>query len=296
MLFVCAVVGTQSDQMHGSVTIGISLQDGSDGSFRLYTERDRLEYDVRVSNGSQTQASVFVDQEVLRQVVAIRVELNAADVPVHVRWPDEVSVQHDDGTVTRFASWQPVELRSPEAVWFRVTLERQDQQRFDQGTYDIVFTVSDFESAIRRADGTPWRGITNANGAWHRGPTIQRPTSREDQIAAHQADAILARRRGDREAALEALLKAHALDPENGYIRLSLGLAYLGLGRYQEAIPIYESLLAGTARPDPLAARDLAKAYLGVRDEGNAVRLLRLIGVPEIAIRDEIDTLRRGLR
>lgn len=293
-----AVPGVSSQQEHtdGRVTIGISLSDGIDGSFRLYAERDHLEYNIRISN--ESEALISADQEVLRRVFAIRVELGGTEIPIDVRWPDEVSVQDrtDIGIVTPFASWQPIQLNPDEAVWINVSLERQDRQRFEEGRYEVVFAVTGFETAIRRADGTAWQGYTNARGSILRSTTIRRPATPQEQLAAYQADAILARRRGDREAALEALLKATALEPDNRYVRLSLGLAYRGLGRYREAIPIYESLLAGAVTPDPQAARELAQAYLGVRDEGNAARVLRWSGVPEGGIRDEIETLRRGLR
>jgi hypothetical protein len=50
--------------MDGTVSIGISLSDGIDGSSRLYAERDSLEYDILVSNTSQAPVSVI--QEVLQ--------------------------------------------------------------------------------------------------------------------------------------------------------------------------------------------------------------------------------------
>lgn len=295
---VCRGGASQLDLTHGSVNFDITLSDGIDGSYRLYAEKDSLDYDILVENSERTLVPVSVDQEVLRRVVTIRVELKGTEIPVDVRWPDEVSVQDrtDALIVTHFASSQPVHLNPMEAVWFKVTLQREDRQRFEEGRYDVVFTLPAFETAIRLADGTPWRGFAKPNRRIVRGVTIQRPANRQEQLAAYQADAILARRRGDREAALELLLKATALEPENRYVRTSLGLAYLGLARYREAIPIYESLLAGTATPDRLGARDLARAYLGVRDEANAVRVLRLSGVPEDRVRDELDTLRRGLR
>lgn len=291
-------------QIDGSITIDISLTDGVDSSFRLYGEREHLEFDVLVESRSQSEAPVFVDQEVLRRVFAIRVELDGTEIPVDVHWPDEVSVQDRSeivtgittGIVTRFPWWQPVQLNPHEAVWFKVTLERQDRPHFEEGRYDVVFAVAAFETAIRRVDGTAWRGYTNANRRIQRVVTIQRPRNAEEQLAAHMADATLALGRGDRQASLEALLKALAVDPGNGYVRQRLGLAYLGLGRYQEAVQVYESLIGGVAAPGRVIARDLAKAYLGVGDEGNAVRVLRMSGVSKEAMRDEIRTLRSGLR
>lgn len=110
------------------------------------------------------------------------------------------------------------------------------------------------------------------------------------------ADAALALDRGDRQANLEALLKASATAPGDRYVKVRLGLAYLGLRRYQEAISIYETLLVGAVSVDPAAARDLAKAYIGIRDEGNAARVLRWGGIAESEVSSELSALRKALR
>ena len=291
VLFAGAAYAQEQD---GTVAIGIDVSDAINGS-RLYTDQDSLGYDVPL--GNESQVAVSVDQQALRRAFSVAVTVGGSNVPVAVRWPDEVSVPDKTGIIiSRFSASEPVWLNPGETVWFKLTLTRQDGQRFEEGQYDIAFTLSGFAAAIGHGDGTPWRGVTNARGTWQRGVLIRRPTNAAEQLAAHQAEAILARRRGDRQAALAALQKAAALDPNNRYVRLTLGLAYQGLGRWREAIPIYESLIAGTTQPDRLVARDLATAYVAVRDEANAARVLRWSGVAESEISGTLDTLRRSLR
>ena len=94
--------------------------------------------------------------------------------------------------------------------------------------------------------------------------------------------------------AAAAYSRALAADPTDGTAIVGLGTAFLILGRYAEAIPLFEQVLP-RGPSESLVFSRLAQAYLGVGDEQNALRVLRMSGLPEDRIASEVAQLRRAI-
>lgn len=92
-------------------------------------------------------------------------------------------------------------------------------------------------------------------------------TLRPDYLAAQTNLGIVLGRQGDREAALTALSLAAVIAPSDADVHQRLGAALVELGRFAEATPVYERLVA--LRPDAGAFLNLGGALreLGRLDE-----------------------------
>jgi Flp pilus assembly protein TadD len=96
---------------------------------------------------------------------------------------------------------------------------------------------------------------------------------------------------------VQAFHRARAADPADYLSMIDLGIAHLRVNRYTEAIVEFENALRLMPRRDRSAVPSLlAFAYVALRDESNAARVLREAGVLESKIPSDLDRFRATLR
>ncbi len=158
----------------------------------------------------------------------------------------------------------------------------------------IRFSVGGLFLASRGDDNRAWQGRFTGNAGMaslELGPPDGSP---HERARAHLQQAESAKRSGRDQNALVELQQAAALDPSDVVSAVELGRMYLRLNRYADAIGPLEQAIR-LAPPDlniTSIGSALAKAYLGVNDEPNAVRALRQSRVSEQLIPETIRQLR----
>jgi predicted Zn-dependent protease len=87
---------------------------------------------------------------------------------------------------------------------------------------------------------------------------------------------------------------ASAADPANIEAKEGAGYVYMILRRYREAIARFETVLPAFADGLSPLRLSLARAYMEIRDEANALRVLRGSGLPEDRITAKLSELRQA--
>ena len=98
--------------------------------------------------------------------------------------------------------------------------------------------------------------------------------------------------RGDYESAVSHLVAQRVLAPSDASVALALGVSYVKLRRFQEAVAVLTPLLAaaGSSHNDPreqrLVSLQLGEAHRGTGDRLAAERAFRRGGLSESEARD----------
>jgi hypothetical protein len=258
------------------VTVRVAVT-GAGPDDRMYGLPHAIEARLALINGSGMSA-LTVNERAVRAGVTAAVSPAPAD-PIRVDWSPEVFLANSS-TGTPSTGAQTLALAAGGSVHWVLRLSREDGESFPEGLYKIIIALNGIGSALRYENGTPWAGeVIGDGGAFIRDLRVQLPTDREEERNGHLVDASGAVQRGDHSAALAAYLKAAAADPDSQIIASRVALSLLILKRYPEAIAAYEALVSHIGLGELDTARDLAHAYAGAGDLGNARRVLRPIGL-----------------
>jgi tetratricopeptide (TPR) repeat protein len=277
----------------GVISLEVTLEDGESlgtlpRSYRLYDETASVP--IALSIGNLSENPIVIDQEAIRRMFRARVRASS-ELPVSIQWLSEIRLPGSWIPVAN--SWTPLSIEPQMAVTWLGLMESRDGNVF-RGRYSLEYEIPGIMAAISKLDGTRWVGRVPSLGATL-GFSASRPGSPRERAAMHRVTARQATFRSDWLKALEAYSSALASDPADLAARGGIGASLMALGRYAEAIPVYEQLLP-TAPRGALTYDALAIAYLATGDEVNARRILRQSGLSEERVSTKVAELREANR
>jgi tetratricopeptide (TPR) repeat protein len=181
---------------------------------------------------------------------------------------------------------------SDETVRLRVDIKRADGLPFIPGEYRITIDLSPILALVKSGDRLLRSGLPAQQAARVR---IQEVVTREQQIEFHNREGSRHRRDGDTTAAIRHFQESLRVEPDQFQALSALGVLYVHLKRYRDAIPLLERAL-----PWYLKLRErrggvpelLAAAYLAIGRDADAVRVLRSVGYTDAAIAERVERLR----
>jgi tetratricopeptide (TPR) repeat protein len=256
----------------------------------MYAEADALRLRFTVQNDSMQPVQVSASG--LRAAFSAQVaELGADEIPVAVRWPDEVYL-YGDTVPTRLDWSQSVQLDPGTFAAWIALVGRADGRPFAAGgVYRIKFRFLGFATILRGVDERPL-SVSAEDPASNVTIAVWPPTTAQERSQMYRLSAGEAYDRGDLETALRGYQDAARADATDTSARARMAVIYSRTRRYQEAVDIYERLLADGGNLQSLA-RLLAAAHLGLGDSVKASDVLRRAGYTEPGIARELGVLRK---
>ena len=257
-------------------------------TYRAYLETEQLQLRLSVMNNSEE--AITIQQASLPAMLEVRVADANRETPVTVEWLPEVQRR---GDITPHVQIGPVYLEPHTGAGWRVLVRRQDGERFLAGEYVITFWMHQLRSAVRTTDDRAWTGSV-FDGPGKIGLVVQPATTAADRAKMHNMRARDATTRRAYLDALDAYSLASAADPANIEAKYGAGYVYMILGRYRDAIARFEAVLPAFSDGFSPARLTLARAYIEIRDEANALRVLRGSGLTEQRVASKISELRQA--
>jgi hypothetical protein len=248
--------------------LSLTDADGAGREFRLYDAPRELRVSLAMSNLSGLD--LVIDDARLRERISFAMK-GDQEIPIAASWSPDAG--------SRALRW---------------TLTRKDGQPFTVGRYQLDVVVRRAYEVMRTRDGQPLRGIEHQSASLF--VTIQPPANARERSAALRqlGKKTLAT---DRSEGLRLLVLATEADPT---ALLDLGLAYVQIGRCQDATSVFErALKLPRTLPSigfPVSIHLLlAHAYVCAGNEGRATQVLRDAGQTEERIKDTIGRFRQSL-
>jgi hypothetical protein len=256
--------------------------------YRVFVETEALP--IRVALFNESERPIRIDQEKVQKGLVISVSGADGEIPITLHWSNELRLPNSPKPVPTPPGDQ-VALAEGRGMEWTVAIAKVSGTAFRAGEYQLSYRSPGVREGIVNGDGSPWKGIVG-NGDFTLTLKLLPPTTPAESARMHGLVAAEALEQRDLTAALDAYSRATAADPTNGGALAGKAGVLMQLKRYREAIPLYEAVLAGRFGERPLS-RFLAQAYVGVGDEGNAIRVLRISGLSEAAVNSEMQNLRR---
>jgi tetratricopeptide (TPR) repeat protein len=262
--------------------------------YRAFREVQRLELWFSLRN--ESAETVYIDQQRLHAAFGLEIRNGAGGIPMSVRWSEDAVMGVGDAVdqAVPLLRTETLALEPRGFARWTVSTERVDGEMFTAGRYVVTVEARSARAAMRTADGRPWLGRIPERFAEF-AVTVRLPTSRAEQARVHEMEGDSACWRGALDEAIAAYRRQIEVDPSSLRAREMLGLLNVRLGRYREAIPWLEQVLATGNRAEVLF-KTTARAFLGVGDKGNALRVLRMAGISESQVASELEALGRELQ
>jgi hypothetical protein len=194
------------------------------------------------------------------------------------------------------ASREELTFSAGDSVTDQIAISRIDGLPFRAGSYRMAANIGPAVDRARADSGRPWRGrLSPARTVTF---AIRDVETLEDRIAYHDLEAgrlWLERNALGALPHFEALLQ---LSPANVTVLVGLGRVYLALDRYADSARVLEQALPLIlAKPEPnqrrMVTAFLAAAYVRLKQEPEARRVLRLAGRTEAEAAAEVERIRR---
>jgi tetratricopeptide (TPR) repeat protein len=260
-------------------------------AFRLYQASDEMKLSFIFSNDSNEPIGLPLES------FARGVAFQAADgsnkpIDVLATWEPVFRRGGQEG-VWDVAQPAALPLQPDESIGWDVVMRRPTGETFAEGTYRIHVRLTSALATIQDTSGKPWNG----RGAQETDLEVilLPPRTSLDTGLMYQFNGRRLLRENRVAEAVDRFRQATAADPTHEQHWMYLGSAYLRLGQFRNAIEPLERAVALATGP-AVAARLLAHAYVGVREEVQARRALRRGGVPESAIPAELNRLEQLIR
>ena len=144
---------------------------------------------------------------------------------------------------------------------------------------------------VRDASGEAWKGRVPPDAKREYIARVQLPTTTPEASQRYILEAEDRAARDEFASALSAYSRATDVNPADLSGIVGMAHMYASLRRYRDAIQLYEKALASGVRKQVIALF-LARAYIGARDEANAIVALRSAGFTEPEIPTQMQELR----
>jgi hypothetical protein len=259
-------------------------------TYRLYETPDHLT--LKISLELASGDAVRITPGDMSRLVRFSLQ-SEPQLPLVANWDPQVRF---DGSRQLVAPGADVRMDVGRSSEWVVTLRRRDQQIFEARRYTVVIAFPEGLRGSRSDDGRPWNG--HLFGSQMTISLVVGPPSgdlRERTAALRQAGRV-ADANNQPDEALRTYQAALAIDPKDSRALLAMGDLYLRVRRYSDAITALQPLArTPTVEKSPVPYM-LARAYLAVGDEANAVLTLRNAGIPAGQIQSNVQDLRETNR
>jgi len=276
-------------------SLGVAIDDrvsAEPRSIRLFQTYAAIPLTLTLFN--QSPVDMVIDGEAFRRGVSVQMRSAGRQVPIRVEWadvvrhagaPSEVSahtieLDHNQGGPLRGVVWN-------------IHVTRVDGAVFEAGEYAIDVELGGAVTALNTSTGEPFRGYVIPRNT----VTLTMAESVDDAERVQRFQQLGFRALLDkRSAEAEGLaLKGLAIKPDHTGLLGLLADAYVQQNRYREAIPLYERVLP-SLRDRSSVPMMLALAYVGIGDDTNAIRALKLEGRSDAGAASELVRLREVVK
>jgi len=256
-------------------------------TYRLFENTDELLLSFTFFN--QSSDSLSADLTQFAKGVQIRLRSDE-EIPIETEWNSAIHLSGDsiDSPVG------PIRLAAGTGFGWTVSIHRKDRATFTSGSYELTLSVADALRSLRENETKPWTGHAVEMTTLH--ISIAPPESNEERALMYGTSAAAAMNEHRPADAVRLFGLAVDAVPDDVRTLSGLGMAYLSLNRYREAISAYERALPLLKGERNFVAESLAFSYVAIGDEQNAARVLRLVWSSESDVNAQIRTLRDQVR
>lgn len=255
-----------------------------ESAFRRFVIESYVEFSVVLSGPDGP--GPLVDLRALRESFIFKsIDANLA---LDASWSE--NFQLDGSALLAVDLDVPVDLGRQRHLIGTVRVERTDGGRFETGEYRIGWSVHNRDRVFRNVAGGGWEGhVTNGHTLTVQ---IKPPTDRREQALRQVVLGDTASSREDWFTANAHYRSAVSFDPSWADARLKLASSYMRLDRPRDAVEALETVGGQAFNESADVSSLLAFAYYRTGDEGNAIRVLRMTGLPESTVRAQLDRFR----
>lgn len=257
--------------------------EGEARAYRLYGTPTQIDIEFLFSN--ESEKPLIATQSDLNRDLIVNVPSDEALTTI-AEWDSEPLL--DSGHTPVLADTEVTVYPGKGVLWI-VHLRHADESPFTAGRYTVEVTAG--LSRARTPDEKAWISRLVEGRSASIVVICGAPSNAPERIAAHHLVARKAQSEGRFNDSLAAIQLALSVDPTHRQSLISLGYAYLILGRFRDAIgPLEQAVAMGWVSMS--LADALAHAYVGVKDEQNATRVLLNSGIVKDRIPDKLAELR----
>jgi hypothetical protein len=186
-------------------------------------------------------------------------------------------------------------LNARDGVDVNLTVTPTDGSSFPIGVYVITIDLGDVFDSLRWENGERWTG--RAKVSEPRRLVIRNPLGVDEQTSFYRNEANYHLGLRDYPRAVAYLEPLVQLRPDDWRSLAALGEAYLSMRRYQDAAVVLERALPGwmrwaDRRAVNLVPNNLARSYLALGRDADALQALRAAGLSELQAAERLDQLR----
>ena len=256
-------------------------------AWRSFVELDEVRLNLHCTNESDTD--MWVSRAELRKAIQFRVAREGTSISVDTRWLDEMLGV--DRLPVPVPPNETFLLGRQSSLMWTVALRQTDGKPFGPGDHRVTIQLRNVRSAVRDASGEPWKGRVPPDADRDYIARVQLPATAAEAGLRYVVEAEARAARDEFTAALDAYARAAAANPGDQSGIIGMAHMYAALGRYREAIELYEKARSNGVRGQVLGLW-LARAYAGTRDDTNAIAALRLAGFTDAEIPTQMQELR----
>ena len=269
----------------GATVSGAAALDAA-RTYRLFENTDELSLSFTFFN--QSSDSLSADLTQFAKGVQIRLRSDE-ETPIETEWNSaHLSGDSIDSPVG------PIRLAAGTGFGWVVGIHRKDRAAFTSGSYELTLSIADALRSLRENETHAWTGQAGKMTTLQ--ISIAPPASNEDLALMYRTSAAAAMNEHRPADAVRLFGLAVDAVPDDVRTLSGLGMAYLSLNRYREAISAYERALPLLKGERNFVTESLALSYVAIGDEQNAARVLRLVWRSESDISAQIRTLRDQAR
>jgi hypothetical protein len=259
--------------------------------WRSLVELEELRLNFHCTNESDTD--MWVNRAELRKAIQFRLAREGTPIAVDARWLDEM--RGLDRLPLPVPPNGTVLLERGTSVTWTVALRRTDGKPFGPGDHRVTIQLQNVRSAVTEASGGPWKGRVPPDAQRDYIVRVQLPTTAAEAAQRYILEAEDKSARDEFTSALDAYSRAAVADASDPSGIVGMAHMYTALGRFRDAIELYEKARSSGVRTEAIATF-LARAYVGARDEANAIASLRLAGFTDAEIPAQMQELREWIR
>lgn len=266
----------------------VAVEDGVPSSpprartYRLF--QSPTEVRLVFSFGNQSNSELVFPVEAFRSSVAVHVAAEPK-TPLNVTWDNEIRRSRDD-LPTVLVPQDRIPVEPGRGFTWAATVRRTDGSPLPFGTHEIAVDLQPALATIEGGGSVAWR--QNSALKFELTLDIAPPNTPRDRAAQSAAAAKAAANRNRHSEAVSAYLSAIEASPNDPELHAGLGHSYLALGNYRQAIAAYEAAMPLLQGQRSGLYQLVAFAYVALREESNASRVLREDGHSDARIADDI--------
>jgi tetratricopeptide (TPR) repeat protein len=269
-------------------------RDSAPRTHRLY-ENSVGALELRLGVVNDSLVPLLLDHRKLRSLIGVVTTRLDEAIDAKIEWQSDMRILAGADYVTTAAdALGLVRLDPGEALTWDLRIRRSDVEPFAEGPYRVFVSLKAALSAFAALDGTSLSGWSFLDETDFT-VIVRAPDSIDDRWRSAMTRGDLALEERNIQAALNSYSVALQLKPNDDFTKYAIAVAYGGLGRYRDAILLLQDIRR-TRGLTASIAQLLARAYVAVGEEANAVRVLQEGGFAGPRLDAEVGSMREAER